>query len=89
MNSTARRGIINARCPDASLKSGDAMRRMVIFLAFVLGMGCRDSLAEKAAVEKLMSEARPIFKSKSKRHMKLLSHRMIPIPSVIVTHMRN
>lgn len=40
---------------------------MLIFVAFVLGMGCTVSLAEKADVEKLMSETRPDIQEQIKK----------------------
>jgi len=43
------------------------MRRTVIFVAFVLGMGCTVSLAEKADVEKLISETRPDIQEQIKK----------------------
>jgi hypothetical protein len=45
---------------------------MVIFAAFVLGMSCTVSLAEKADVEKLMSEARPDIQEQVKKTYEIL-----------------
>lgn len=54
------------------------MRRIVIFVAFVLGMGCTVSLAEKADVEKLMSETRPDIQEQIKKAYEALVKPHLP-----------